>query len=166
MGFREARTMADGRLNDDLVRLNPLALDLQLCFSLYTAGHLMTRLYRPLLEPLGLTYLQYLAMLALWERAPLSIGELGRRLDLDSGTLTPLFKRMEAAGLVTRTRDPSDDRRVVIAPTARGQDLREKAMEVPVTLYRRLAGRRDELVSLKVSVDGLIEVLRAALNEP
>ncbi|MBN9268669.1 MAG: MarR family transcriptional regulator, partial [Mesorhizobium sp.] len=88
-------------------------LDQQLCFALYSASGLMTKLYRPLLDPLGLTYPQYLAMLALWERAPSTVGELGEALGLDSATLTPLLKRMEAGGLVTRRRDPEDERRVL-----------------------------------------------------
>lgn len=154
--------MADGRSDEDFAGRNPLALDLQLCFSLYTTGRLMTRLYRPLLEPLGLTYLQYLVMLALWERSPESVGELGRRLDLDSGTLTPLLKRMETAGLVTRTRDPADERRVAVALTGKGRDLRARAAEVPGSIYLRLRGGGLDLASLKASLDELIEVLRTA----
>lgn len=102
-------------------------LDQQLCFALYSASGLMTKLYRPLLDPLGLTYPQYLAMLALWERAPSTVGELGEALGLDSATLTPLLKRLEAGGLVTRRRDPADERRVLVEPTAEGQALREQA---------------------------------------
>ncbi|MDZ4320516.1 MAG: MarR family transcriptional regulator, partial [Phenylobacterium sp.] len=86
--------------------VDPLRLDLQLCFALYGASNRVTRLYRPLLEPLGLTYPQYLVMLALWEKAPRSVGDLGQALDLDSGTLTPLLKRLETQGLVNRARDP------------------------------------------------------------
>lgn len=157
--------MADGRSDDDFAGRNPLALDQQLCFSLYTAGRLMTRLYRPALEPLGLTYLQYLAMLALWERSPESVGELGRRLDLDSGTLTPLLKRLELAGLVTRTRDPLDERRVVVDLTAKGRDLRAGAAKVPGSLYRRLAGGGLDLPGLKGSLDAFIELLRTAAEE-
>ena len=86
-------------------------LEQHLCFALYSASGLMTRLYRPLLEPLGLTYPQYLAMLVLWERAPSTVGALGEALGLDSATLTPLLKRLEANGLVTRRRDAADERR-------------------------------------------------------
>lgn len=145
---------------DQAPGLNPLSLDLQLCFSLYTASNLMTRLYRPLLQPLGLTYLQYLAMLALWERAPQSVGELGGRLGLDSGTLTPLFKRMETAGLVRRARDPADERRVIIALTDQGRALREQAKHVPPALFCRLPGSLPEMAALKASIDKLVQGLR------
>ena len=90
---------------------NPLLLDLQVCFPLYAATNLLNRLYGPVLRELGLTYPQYLVMLVLWEEQPQTVGALGARLYLDSGTLTPLLKRMEAAGLVSRTRDPEDERR-------------------------------------------------------
>ena len=92
-------------------------LDEQLCFALYTASHRIIRAYRPLLEPLGLTYVQYLVMLVLWDESPLSVGELGQGLHLDSGTLTPLLKRMEKSGLVLRERDTDDERRVLISLT-------------------------------------------------
>src|SRR5690349_9051070 len=98
-----------------------LALDRQLCFALYSASLAMTRLYKPLLEPLGLTYPQYLVMLALWEDAGHSVGSLGDRLALDSGTLTPLLKRLESMGLVDRVRDPADERRVLVHLTAAGR---------------------------------------------
>ena len=91
-----------------------LALDHQLCFALYSASLAMTKLYKPLLDELGLTYPQYLAMLALWEADGVSVSALGERLRLDSGTLTPLLKRLEAADLITRTRDASDERRLVV----------------------------------------------------
>ena len=102
---------------------NPLLLDLQVCFPLYAATNLLNRLYGPVLRELGLTYPQYLVMLVLWEEQPQTVGALGARLYLDSGTLTPLLKRMETAGLVTRTRDPEDDRRVMIGLTTRGMAL-------------------------------------------
>lgn len=156
----EAAAEADGTR-----RLNPLSLDLQLCFSLYTAANLMTRLYRPLLQPLGLTYLQYLAMLALWEHSPQSVGDLGRRLGLDSGTLTPLFKRMETAGILTRTRDPSDERRVTIALTDAGRALRHKAQGVPGAVFCRLPGELPEMAALKAAVDKLIDGLRDEAGE-
>src|SRR5882757_10042551 len=90
-----------------------LRLDQQLCFPLYAAANAICRAYSSLLEPLGLTYPQYLVMLVLWESAPLSVGQVGDRLLLDSGTLTPLLKRLESAGLVKRERDPDDERRVL-----------------------------------------------------
>lgn len=112
-----------------------LRLDNQLCFALYGAANRMTRLYRPILDALGLTYPQYLAMLVLWEQSPRTVGALGDALDLDSSTLTPLLKRLEAGGLVERRRDPDDERRVIVALTDKGQALREQAASVPEKLF-------------------------------
>src|SRR6476646_10031913 len=98
----------------------------QLSFALYGASNRVVRLHRPFLEPLGLTYPQFLVMLALYEDAPQSVGDLGHELGMDNGTLTPLLKRLEVAGLVTRTRDSADERRVVIAITETGRSLREE----------------------------------------
>src|SRR3954465_10809887 len=103
----------------------------QLSFALYGASNRIIRLHRPLLEPLGLTYPQFLVMLALYEDAPWSVGDLGLVLGMETGTLTPLLKRLEAAGLVTRTRDSADERRVLIDLTEAGQALREGACSVP-----------------------------------
>ena len=137
-------------------------LDQHLCFALYSASGLMTRLYRPLLEPLGLTYPQYLTMLALWERAPSTVGELGEALGLDSATLTPLLKRLEANGLVTRRRDAADERRVLVEPTPQGKALREgaKAVSAAMRCHSPLDG--DELKSLHRSLTRLIDGLREA----
>lgn len=141
---------------------DPLQLDIQLCFALYTASNLMTRAYRPLLEPLGLTYLQYLALMALWSDAPQSIGDLGRRLGLDASTLTPLCKRMEKAGLVTRTRDTADQRRVIIDLTPHARALREKAVTVPGAMFCQLPMPIEEVTALKTGVERLISGLREA----
>ncbi|WP_319641217.1 MarR family transcriptional regulator [Novosphingobium sp. KCTC 2891] len=111
-----------------------LRLDRQLCFPLYAASNMLTRAYRPLLEELGLTYPQYLVLLVLWERAPRMVGEIGHQLFLDTGTLTPLLKRMETAGLVTRQRDPEDERRVIVSLTDKGSTLREAAREIPLKI--------------------------------
>jgi len=108
-----------------------LRLDHQLCFALYSASLAMTKLYKPLLDALGLTYPQYVALLALWERDGLTVSELGERLFLDSGTLTPLLKRLEAAGLVARQRDAQDERRVRITLTPEGRALRARAEDIP-----------------------------------
>ena len=111
---------------------NPLLqLDNQLCFAVYSAGHAFNRVYKPLLERLKLTYPQYLAMLVLWEQDNVPVKDIGERLFLDSGTLTPLLKRLEAAGLIKRTRSIEDERQMLIALTAQGQALREKAKAVP-----------------------------------
>ncbi len=136
---------------------DPLLLDRQICFPLYAATNLLTRLYGPVLKPLGLTYPQYLVMLVLWEQEPQTVGALGQRLHLDSGTLTPLLKRMEAAGLVTRTRDPKDERRVLIQPTAMGRNLRAQAARVPETIA---GGRTPEgLDELREGVRRLVDML-------
>ena len=108
-----------------------LLLDNQLCFALYSASLAMTKLYKPLLDELGLTYPQYLVMLVLWEGDGLMVSELGQRLSLDSGTLTPLLKRLESAGLVSRLRDVADERRVHIHLTAAGRKLKARAARVP-----------------------------------
>ncbi len=126
-----------------------LRLDRQLCFALYGAANRVTRLYRPLLEALGLTYPQYLVMLVLWEASPRTVGALGEALDLESSTLTPLLKRMEAQGLINRTRDPEDERRVIIALTETGAALRDKARTVPEQLLCRLDLPLEELGDLR-----------------
>lgn len=116
------------------VRPNPddlLKVDNFICFALYSAGHAFTRLYKPLLEPLGLTYPQYLVMAVLWEKDGQPVGEIGEKLLLESSTLTPLLKRLETAGLVRRTRDRDDERVVRIQLTPEGAALKQKAMGIP-----------------------------------
>ena len=113
---------------------NWLALDHQLCFALYAASLAMTKAYKPLLSPLGLTYPQYLVLLVLWEGDGISVSHLGERLTLDSGTLTPLLKRLEAQGLLQRQRDSADERRVLVDLTPAGRNLREQAAAVPQTI--------------------------------
>jgi MarR family transcriptional regulator, organic hydroperoxide resistance regulator len=108
-----------------------LRLDHQLCFALYSSSLLMTKLYKPVLAPLGLTYPQYLVLLVLWENDAIGISELGAQLYLDSGTLTPLLKRMETAGLLVRERASQDERRVFVSLTPIGRALRRKASRVP-----------------------------------
>jgi DNA-binding MarR family transcriptional regulator len=112
----------------------PLSLASQLCFAVYSTAHAFNRIYKPLLDPLGLTYPQYLVMLVLWEHDDQSVKALGERLFLDSGTLTPLLKRLEAAGLVRRTRDRADERQVRIALTEAGAALRARAKSVPAAI--------------------------------
>ncbi|RKQ88082.1 DNA-binding MarR family transcriptional regulator [Solirubrobacter pauli] len=136
---------------------NPLALDQQVCFALYSASRAITSAYRPLLAPLGLTYPQYLVMLALWERAPRTVRELGETLHLESGTLSPLLKRMEANGLVRRTRSTDDERRVLVALTAAGTALRERAETVPEQLYAATGIDAETLVALRRACQALIE---------
>lgn len=130
-----------------------LRLDNQLCFGLYAAANAIVRAYRPLLAELGVTYPQYLVLMALWEDDRQTVSELGRCLMLDSGTLTPLLKRMEAAGLLDRRRRTSDEREVEIALTGHGSSLRDRAVGV----------RQDIVVQLGMS-DTAIAELRAELN--
>lgn len=116
-----------------------LRLEFQLCFPLYAASNLLTRLYRPALDELGLTYPQYLVMLVLWENDRQSVSEIGTRLHLDSGTLTPLLKRMEANGLLRRQRDTADERRVLVSLTKKGDELQGPARRVPETMLNNPA---------------------------
>lgn len=111
--------------------LEQLKLENQLCFPLYACSRAMTRAYGPLLEDAGLTYTQYITMMALWEYGPMSVRELGDRLLLDSGTLTPLLKKLEARGLVVRQRDEDDERKLVVTLTEQGQDLEAVVADVP-----------------------------------
>ncbi|HJV62358.1 MAG TPA: MarR family transcriptional regulator [Albitalea sp.] len=125
-----------------------LKLDHQLCFALYSSSLAMTKLYKPLLDPLGLTYPQYLAMLVLWEHDAITVSELGQRLQLDSGTLTPLLKRIEAAGLIQRQRDHADERRVLLHLTAAGRALKARAAKVPPQVACAAGCELDELAAL------------------
>lgn len=129
--------------------VNPLALDAQVCFALYSGSKTVTGVYRDLLEPLGLTYPQYLVMLALWEQDDVTVSWLGGRLRLDSGTLSPLLKRLEASGLVARQRSLDDERVVRIALTTEGTELRNEALSVPAELFARLGLENEEAVELR-----------------
>ncbi|MFL6691810.1 MAG: MarR family winged helix-turn-helix transcriptional regulator [Ramlibacter sp.] len=138
-----------------------LLLDNQLCFALYSASLAMTKLYKPWLDELGLTYPQYLAMLVLWEEDGLSVSQLGERLRLDSGTLTPLLKRLEAAGLVSRLRATHDERRVHITLTAAGRKLRTRAEKIPGCIAQAARCELPELVQLTRQVQSLRDRLVA-----
>ncbi len=141
---------------------DPLDLDRQICFPLYAATRAVTRRYAEVLADVGLTYPQYLVMLALWTDGALSVGELGRRLRLDSGTLTPLLKRLEASGRVERHRDPHDERRVVVTPTSEGERLRHDVVGVPREVARSIGFEAEEFVQLHHLLTGLIENLDGA----
>lgn len=137
-----------------------LLLDDQLCFALYSTGLALNKVYRKLLAKLDLTYPQYLAMMVLWQRDGVTVSEIGERLFLDSATLTPLLKRLEAAGLVTRTRAASDERQVVIELTKAGRALKTRARSIPEGMGCALEDcSLDELTALK----GQLESLRASL---
>ena len=132
-----------------------LQLDNQLCFALYSTSLAMTKVYKPLLDELGLTYPQYLAMLVLWERDGLMVSELGERLYLDSGTLTPLLKRLEASGYISRIRDVEDERRVYITLTSSGRKLKIRATKIPRCILSASQCSMPELVALTNQVQGL-----------
>ena len=135
---------------------NPaLLLDNQLCFALYSTSLAMTKFFKPLLEALGLTYPQYLVMLVLWEQDNVSVSALGERLFLDSGTLTPLLKRIEAAGLLVRTRATDDERRVQIALTPAGRELKAQAGVVPSCLVSAVHCPVSELMALTRQLQAL-----------
>ena len=151
---------APRRIDEPLEPLDdPLALERQVCFALAVASRTVISVYRPVLEPMGLTHPQYLVMLALWGGEPLSVTELSRRLELDPATLSRLLRRLEAAGLVRRDRNPADERSLAVALTDRGRDLRTQALEVPGTILQRLGMELDELLDLR---DRLTEVIGAA----
>jgi MarR family transcriptional regulator, organic hydroperoxide resistance regulator len=138
-----------------------LKLDNQLCFALYSTSHALTKAYAPLLEQLGLTYPQYLVMLVLWESDGVTVKELGERLHLDSGTLTPLLKRVEAIGLVRRERDKRDERQVLITLTEAGRGLRERAVEVPRGIACAIGLPLDRIMALKAELEAVRAALRA-----
>jgi len=139
-----------------------LRLDNQLCFAVYSASLAMTKLYKPVLEKLHLTYPQYLVMLVLWETDGLMVSELGQRLSLDSGTLTPLLKRLETSGFIARIRDVADERRVHVSLTAAGRKLKSRAASVPGCLLAASQCSIPELVSLTQQIQTLRDRIKAA----
>jgi len=156
------RTMKEAR--STAARTTPalLGLDRQLCFSLYSTGLAMDKVYRRALRPLKLTYLQYLVMLVLWESDGLTVTALGERLFLDSATLTPLLKRLEASGLLSRRRSADDERQVIITLTTRGQALREKARDVQQAISAAAQCSMEELRAIKEQLESLRTKLRRA----
>ena len=139
-----------------------LALDRQVCFALAVASRTVVSLYRPLLEPMGLTHPQYLVMLALWEAEPLRVNELADRLSLEPATLSPLLKRLEAAGLVVRRRDPDDERAVAVTLTPAGRRLRAAAERIPPAVMARLDMGLTELEELRDRLTTVIDAARRA----
>ncbi|KAI3592134.1 Organic hydroperoxide resistance transcriptional regulator [Cupriavidus sp. U2] len=142
-----------------------LQLDQQLCFALYSTSLAMTKLYKPILGELGLTYPQYLVMLVLWEHDEVSVSELGSRLTLDSGTLTPLLKRLESAGFVRRGRDAEDERRVLVSLTDAGRGLRSAAADIPERLLCAMQCSVEEIQALTSRLHGLRSTLEHARSE-
>jgi len=138
-----------------------LKLDNQVCFPLYAAANAVVRAYYPYLSELGLTYPQFLVLMVLWEEDGVSIGEIGRRLHLETGTLTPVLKRMEAAGLVARRRSESDERRVCVSLTPSGKALRDKARDVPTRMMERFDLKQENALLLKDLLTDLVNRIDA-----
>ena len=139
-----------------------LTLDKQICFSLYSASNAMARSYQPLLKKLDLTYLQYIVMMVLWQDSTMNVKELGAKVHLDSGTLTPLLKRLEAKGLVIRSRSQSDERVRLISLSDAGKKLRQAAEQVPDMMMCKSKMTSEELSSLKQACDLLLKNLTTA----
>jgi DNA-binding MarR family transcriptional regulator len=150
----------------DLEPVDPLELERQVCFALSVAARNVVAVYRPLLEPMGLTHPQYLVMLALWQHGQLAVKDLSRLLQLDPGTLSPLVKRLEAAGLVSRARDPRDERALAITPTEAGQQLRAQAELIPAGIVDRLGMEVAELAQLHAALTRVIAASQQALGTP
>lgn len=150
--------MGDTALED----LDPLALENQVCFALAVAARTVISVYRPLLEPMNLTHPQYLVMLALWQDAPLSVTELSRRLELDPGTLSPLLKRLEAAGYLTRERSSPGSRSLAVRLTPAGVALRAQAEQIPPAIVERLDMELGELRDLHGALTEVIAAARRA----
>jgi MarR family transcriptional regulator, organic hydroperoxide resistance regulator len=137
-----------------------LLLENQICFKIYTAEREITRLYRGLLEEIGVTYPQYLALLVLWEKESITVKELGKKLFLDSGTLTPMLKRMEGNGLLIRERSKEDERSVIISLTESGAHLKEKASCIPTRLLESLDMESNELEQLNDTLSSILIKLK------
>src|SRR6476619_3744671 len=145
--------------------VDPLLLGNQICFAVYSTAHAFNRVYKPLLDRLGLTYPQYLVMLVLWEKDGVPVKDIGERLLLDSGTLTPLLKRLEAAQLIKRTRSTQDERQVLVALTLQGHALREKARAVPPSILAASACSIAELSAMKSGIIALRDRLNEAVED-
>ncbi|AJY47478.1 MarR family winged helix-turn-helix transcriptional regulator [Martelella endophytica] len=142
-----------------------LNIDHQLCFAVYSAEHAFARAYKPLLAELGITYPQYLVMMILWEGKPLTVNEIGMRVGLDSGTLSPLLKRLEAAGYVQRKRAEEDERRVTVALTAKGNAAKKNAREVARSIAVKTGCSLEEARTLLAELNALRRRLSAAVEE-
>lgn len=160
------RKNASQALKTSASRADLLRLDNQLCFALYSASLAMTKLYQPLLAQLGLTYPQYLVMLVLWESDDMAVSDIGQRLGLDSGTLTPLLKRLQQQALLSRERDAQDERRVRVRLSAAGQALREQAADIPACILKASACSLSEVQSLTAQVQALRSAVQLASHSP
>jgi DNA-binding MarR family transcriptional regulator len=145
---------------------DPLALEEQVCFALSVAARGVVAVYRPLLEPMGLTHPQYLVMLALWQHAPLSVRRLSELLQLDPGTLSPLLKRLEAIGYLRRDRDPADERSLAVTLTTAGQQLRARAEQIPPAVVQRLGMPLQDLKDLHAALTRVIDAASQSAATP
>ncbi|OXS61283.1 MarR family transcriptional regulator [Cohnella sp. CIP 111063] len=143
-----------------------LNLDNQLCFAVYACAREITKLYHPLLKQLGLTYTQYITLLVLWEDRRATVKQLGKRLYLDSGTLTPLLKKLEQMGLITRTRDPQDERSVIVGLTEKGAALKEKARDIPQQLFCQAGVAREEADALREQIVATLAKVQGMTSSP
>lgn len=138
---------------------DPLLLENQLCFPLYACSREVVKKYKPYLDEIGLTYTQYIAMMVLWEKKNINVKSLGEALHLDSGTLTPLLKKMEAEGLVARNRSVDDERNLIVSLTKKGEDLREKALDIPPKIGNCIKIGREDAVALRRILGEMLENL-------
>lgn len=146
--------------NDELLKLEN-----QLCFAFYACSREITKLYRPILAELDLTYTQYITLLALWEKDQVTVKELGSRLLLDSGTLTPLLKKLEGMGHLTRIRNKSDERNLIISLTEKGIALKSKAIDIPARLFAGTSCTPEELVSLRDQANALLQRIESSSSQ-
>jgi DNA-binding MarR family transcriptional regulator len=142
-------------MNDEMLKL-----DNQLCFAMYAASKEITRLYKPLLDTLGITYTQYITLLVLWEKDNITVKELGEKLYLDSGTLTPLLKKLEAMEIVKRTRDTKDERNVYVELTSKGRELKVSALKIPERIFCGTGLSIEDALDLKKKLKDLLIFLR------
>ena len=141
-----------------------LKLDNQLCFALYACSREITKLYKPILDELSITYTQYISLLVLWEKDNITVNEMGKKLHLDSGTLTPLLKKLESMNLVTRIRDTIDERKVYVALTQKGIELKKMAIEIPNKIFCSSGLSIESAVLLKSNIDSLLLSLTPGHN--
>jgi len=141
-------------------KYDALKLENQLCFSLYALSREVIKMYKPLLKEFDLTYTQYITMMVIWEEEKIIFKELGKKLYLDSGTLTPVLKKLESKGLIIKYRNKEDDRVVTVELTKKGKDLREAIIEVPEKIYCEFKDEEDNLVALKKYLDGLLKNIK------
>lgn len=133
-----------------------IKLDNQLCFSLYAASREVIKIYKPLLDKYGLTYTQYIAMLVVWEYEKITVKEMGQKLHLDSGTLTPVLKKLQSMDLIDKYRDKNDDRVVIVEVSEKGRELKDKITDVPEQMYCRLGSKVEDAIKLKKMLDKLL----------